>query len=224
MIKWIPKGLIITLLLYGLALIGSLYLTYAYYQKDKLIPIELLSGDVEVDMIVTFNDEEIDPFSSYYDMETHILKVHVSDDSSLNAISKLKIQLVVRSEYAIRLRIKLMESYIKERFYLQTEDTLQEIVAIKENREGYHPYSNLIKGSTYISKLGEDGYQYYPSIIEENETVTIDLIDGGLLTYARVNEQFIENIYLDLSLMVEVVQANRYQELWGLPIDFFEEE
>lgn len=208
------KKWLILILFYMLALIGSIYFTFAYYQKEQSAIIELSTGDVEISWIVSLAGMTIDESSPYYDREHHELIINASDDSAINALSKLKLNVVVKSDYAVRLRFKLMESYIRLRTYQGTDVMLEEAIAIRETKDGYHLFSQLKKGNLENVIEREDGYQYYQLILAAHEPLSLDVINGGSMLYARVNAQFSEEITLRLSLIVDVVQANRYQEIW----------
>ncbi len=208
------KKWLILILFYVMALIGSIYFTFAYYQQEQSSVIELSTGDVDISWVVSFDGVAIDETSPYYDREHQELMIEASDSSANNALSKLKLSVVVKSEYAVRVRVKLMESYIRLRTYQGTDVTLEEVLAIKESYDGYHLFSQLKKGNLEDVVEREDGYQYYQFILAAHEELSLDLIDGGSMLYARVNSQFSEQITLRLSVVVDVVQANRYQEIW----------
>ena len=66
-----------------------------------------------------------------------------------------------------------------------------------------------------------DGYTYIRDIIPKNEVTTIHFITGGDAYPARSNEVFDETIYVYLDIRVDVVQANRFVEKWGISSDYF---
>jgi len=206
----------ILIICYFIALFGSIYYTYAYFSKASTHAIELHIGETSVETFMSFDDVIIDEFSPYYNAEDGILIINASDPTSENAIGKLNMTLNLSTAYASRLRIKLMESYVKERTYLLTGEKLIETMAVTENRDGYHPFSYLSHGEGYLFEQGDEGYQYFPDIIEENQLIELNIIHGGLTVYGRQNALFVETIYLHLKVSVEVVQANRYHEIWGI--------
>jgi hypothetical protein len=210
------RRVLILIILYIIALVSSIYVTFAYYKKESSHDINLTIGDAQILTEISFNGVLIDELSPYYDSSRHVLLVNVSDETSENALSKLDINLSITSDYASRVRIKWMESYIKERFYHERNETIREAMAITTSREGYHPFSLVMRGQDYQVITHEDGYQYVDMILEERTTLNLLIADGGLMMYARSNDQFIESIILEISLVVEIVQANRYQEVWQL--------
>lgn len=210
------RRILIFVILYIIALLSSVYLTFAYYTKEGTSSIVMTTGDARIVFDIRFDELIVDQSSIYYDSSNKKMIINASNPMSENAISKLKININIDSDYAARVRIKVMESYVKSRYYLATEETLYESMAVTESRIGYHPFSYLTYGEGYDLVYSDDGYQYMPSILLENETYIIPVVSGGLTTYARSNSQFIETITLYLSIDVEVVQANRYQEIWGI--------
>lgn len=223
MTRQTSRRILILVILYVIALLSSVYLTFAYYKKDEHASIIITTGDARIIFHITFDELVVDSSSPYYDASTKQIIINASDPTSENAISKLKINVSIDTDYASRIRMKLMESYVKSRYYIQAEETLYEAMAVTENRVGYHPFSYLSYGDSYDMIYADDGYQYLPSILNENELIELPVVDGGLTTYARSNTQFVESITLYLSLSVEVVQANRYQEIWGISPSLFME-
>jgi len=216
------KGILIIFILYLMALIGSIYYTYAFFNKDETHQINFNIGTAVIETEVAFDGIPIDSSSPYYDQNNELIIINASDPESENAISKLSIEISITSEYASRIRIKLKESYIKERRYLTTGETLTETMAVTEDRTGFHPFSYLMKGDTYQMIIGDEGYQYYPNILNENSQLVLPIISGGLTFYGRTNTQFVETITLKLQIIIEVVQANRYQEIWGIDGSVFQ--
>jgi len=107
------RRVLILIILYLIALISSIYVTFAYYKKESAHQINLSTGDAQILTEISFNGILIDELSPYYDSTRHVLIVNVSDETSENALSKLDINLVITSDYASRVRIKWMESYIR---------------------------------------------------------------------------------------------------------------
>jgi hypothetical protein len=215
------KRLFIIFIIYLLLLVSTFYVTYAYYRKEITSNIQLSTGDVGITMVMSFDEITVDFLSPYYDHERHVLLVNVSDPDAVNALSKLNIDVSITPTYASRIRIKWMESYIKERYYIDKAETLREAMAITVSRPGFHPFSNVMFGEGYQVIHHEDGYQYIDQIVSERESIQLKLADGGLMMYARSNDQFVETIYLEISLSIEVVQANRYQEVWKIDYNPF---
>lgn len=208
--------------MYLLALVASIYYTFAYFNKDQQSDIELQPGDATITTEIRFDGVPIDSTSPYFDQTNNQIIINASDPFSVNALSKLSVQIQINSSYASRVRVKVMESYVKERYYILTGETLTETMAITENRDGFHPFSYLAYGNSYHMIRGDEGYQYYPYVLEEENDLQLNIIEGGLTVYGRENTQFIETITLRLSIIVEVVQANRYQQIWGIDPTIFQ--
>lgn len=205
-----------------MVLIGSIYYTFAYFNKEEVTQLVVTTGDVNLVADIRFDDVIVDDLSPYFDQENQMIIINASDSESINALSKLIINLIIETDYASRFRIKLKESYIKERTYFSTGESLTEVLAMTENRVGHHPFSNLAYGETYQMIHGDEGFQYYPEIMNENTYLTLPVVNGGLTIYGRTNQQFVETITLKLQIIIDVVQANRYQEIWGIDQTIFQ--
>ena len=66
-----------------------------------------------------------------------------------------------------------------------------------------------------------EGYTYVNHIIPKNETTIINFIDGGDAYPVKNNEVFYEMVYVHVDLIVDIVQANRFVERWGIDPAFF---
>lgn len=215
------KKWLMLIVLYILALLGSVVLTFAYYQKEQAATITLQTGDADIRMVVSFDDVSIDSSSVYYDITHQEFIIDASDEEAFNALSKLNINILIDAEYASRVRIRLHETYIRTRTYVGVQESLHEALAITGHVDGYHHFSQLKKGDIPYLHQHEDGYQYVNRVVSAHEVLNIPIIDGGRMLYARVNQQFVEHMTLRLSLIVEVVQANRYQEIWQVDSTVF---
>jgi hypothetical protein len=67
----------------------------------------------------------------------------------------------------------------------------------------------------------EQDYMYVDQVITPEQTFVFNIIDGGNFYPIRENSLFHETCYLYLAFEFEVVQANRYQEIWNLETDPF---
>ncbi len=78
-------------------------------------------------------------------------------------------------------------------------------------------------GNEFSPLFESDGYAYEQSILTQGVIKEFHLVDGGDRFSVRNNVFFEESCTLKLSFIIDVIQANRYVELWGLSRDFYNE-
>ncbi len=204
----------------------SLY-AYAYFENNQDYGFGIETGEFEVTAYIYFNDVAIDINSPYYDAINDVILINAYDEESENYIGNLKIDIVVNPNLAARVRIKLLDEWKLTRTYtiLNEEDPIDPLVEViyhtaKSNL--YHPFSLLKVGTDYQPIYDTLGYAYLTETLTKNEDTTIHLIDGGDGYQTRENEIYYETCYVYLRFSVEVIQANRFAELWSLEADFFD--
>lgn len=210
-------------ILYVILLLLSVVLTFAYYTTEKEYGITLSTGDIEIIAYISFDDLNIDQESIYYDASNNVLLVNTYDSESLNYIGKLDVRITVRTSLASRLRIKLMDEWELTRTYKEDNRQTVETIFHTNKEVSYYPFSLLKMGSNFTPVFDSDGYAYEQSILAQGELKEFHLVDGGDRFSVRNNVFFEESCTLKLSFMIDVIQANRYVELWGLRRDFYNE-
>ena len=208
-------------LIYILLLLLSVVLTFAYYVTEKEVGITLSTGDIEIIAYISFDDLDVTETSPYYDPVREVLIVNTYDPDSLNYIGKLDISITIQASLASRVRVKMMDEWELTRTY--KEDNRQTVETIYHtNKEAtYYPFSLLKMGSNFTPFFESDGYAYDQEILAQGELKAYHLIDGGDHFSVRNNVFFEESCILKLSFIIDVIQANRYVELWGLSRDFY---
>lgn len=208
-----------------IAILSLITLTYAFFQNDKKHPIQLQLGELTVDAYISFNGTYIDHLSPYYETSTQTVIVDAHDSSKMNYIEYLKIEIVVTPKIASKLRVLVKDEWILTRTFnpdsmYPMEPVVESIYFPKQN-DIYYPYSYLKKGFNEGYKFHTDGYLYKLSTLQKNETVTFTLIDGGRPYLVRENDLYVETCVIRIGLVVELVQANRYHEVWGIDTSFY---
>lgn len=222
----IHKRLIILIIAVLAALSTSLY-AYAYFENSQDYGFVIETGEFEVTAYISFDDTEIDINSPYYDAVNDALIINAYDENSENYIGKLKVDFVINPNIAARVRIKLLDEWELTRTYaIQNEeepvDPLVQIIYHTAKSEVYHPFSLFKVGSGYNPIYDNEGYGYIEGILNKNEEKIIHFIDGGDGYSTRENEIYSETCFVHLRFTINVVQANRFAELWSLDTDFFD--
>ena len=210
-------------ILYVILLLLSVVLTFAYYTTDKEYGITLSTGDIEIVAYISFDDIYIDSESVYYDTSKNVLLVNTYDPESQNYIGKLDIRVTVTTSLASRLRIKLMDEWELTRTYKEDNRQTVETIYHTNKESSYYPFSLLKMGNEFSPLFESDGYAYEQSILTQGVIKEFHLVDGGDRFSVRNNVFFEESCTLKLSFIIDVIQANRYVELWGLSRDFYNE-
>ena len=198
----------------------------AYFQAQEIRGIIVQTGDYEVEVFASFNGVVVDYNSPYYDRENGSLIVNAYDETSDNYVGDLKISVAVTSVVPSRMRIKLQEQWTLTRTYLD-QDPLYPIPDVVEvlyhnnHGAGYYPFSLLKVPGTFTPIYDVNGYAYMTNIITSGETTSFDIIQSGDKYLVKNNEVYSEVCYLYIDLMIDVVQANRFSEIWGIDPNFY---
>lgn len=226
MLKTLKSRMYVSLFIFVLVFATSFVIVYAYFQVQEQKGIMIQTGDFEVEMLISFDSTVIDINSPYYDRDTGSVLVNAYDPASPNYVGDLKISFIVTSIVASRFRIKLQDEWTLTRHYLDQNPLypIPDVVeAVYHSNHGlaYYPFSLLKLGSGFAPLYDLQGYAYAPQIIPKGQPTTINFIQSGDPYAVRINEVFTETCYIHLDLMVDVVQANRFSEVWNIDPNFF---
>ncbi|MCF7930927.1 MAG: hypothetical protein K9L02_05420 [Acholeplasmataceae bacterium] len=222
----LKKKIIILIILTLIAISTSLY-AYAYFENNQNYGFVIETGEFEVISHISFSDIEIDINSQYYDADNQVVIIDAYNPQAVNYIGKLKVDIVINPNIAARVRIKLLDEWELTRTYSvlygeEPIDPLVQTVYHTAQSSLFHPFSLLKVGSNYIPIYDNNGYAYITEVLQKNEETIIHLIDGGDGYPTRENEIYSETCFVHLRFSVDVVQANRFAELWSLDPDFFD--
>ena len=199
---------------------------YAYFEVNKQHGIVIETGEFDVEIFIFFDDLLIDSESPYYDAEKQIVIVNAFDPLAENYIEDLQIYLVINPVVASRLRLKFQDQWEMRRVYIDQplEDPIPDIVENlyhPKKDSPYYPFSLLMMHPEFSYIYGGDQYLYFDQVIRKDAATTLHIIDGGDPWPVRSNEVFNETVYVYIDLTIELVQANRFSQVWGLPLDFY---
>jgi len=99
---------------------------------------------------------------------------------------------------------------------------VRESVYHTEKNAGYYPFSLLKTSSSFQPIYRFDGYAYMNEVLNKNTLYHYEVIIGGDPYPVRSNDLYIETCTVRLGLIIDVIQANRYVELWGLEEIFYQ--
>lgn len=226
MLSALKSRIYISLVIFVLIFTVTLITVYAYFQAQEQRGIIIQTGDFEVEMIVSFNSVIVTANSPYYDRELGTIIVNVFDDTSDNYVGDLEISIAVTAVVPARVRFKLQEEWTRTRTYLDQNPEypiadVVEVVYHTNHGSTYYPFS-LLKLHPLFSPIYDlHGYTYITDVVPKEATTIIPFIQSGDEYVVKNNEVFYEVCYLHINLIVDVVQANRFVELWGIDQDFF---
>jgi hypothetical protein len=197
-------------------------ISYTFFVKNITHTTTLETQDFDLDLDIKLGSIDLDPASIYYLEDKEVYAINLFEISEANYIDNLSLSIIVDVSIASRLRFKLYESYELTRYYHNQEETvLKEIIYIDQQDESSYPFSLMKKGMFTNYFKDEQDYMYIDLVINPDQTYVFNIIDGGYAFPIRENSLFHETCYLYLGFEFEVVQANRYQEIWGLDTDPF---
>lgn len=138
------------------------------------------------------------------------LKTYYEDLAKYPYIDTLKVSVKVTSEIAGYMRVKILDEWQVTRDYINFDKVSQEAIFRATDEDSF--MFNLGDGWVYdpVTK-----YCYYSKLINKGEE-TFSFIEGGSFYTPKVSSYFIETCEVTLALEVEVVQANRFEALWGI--------
>jgi len=217
---------VLIILILSITVISTSIFAYAYFENKRDFGFTILTGEFEVTAYISFDGIAVDLNSPYYDVMTQTILVNAFDQDSENYIGKLKVDVEIDPNINARARVKVFDEWILTRTYSeQTQgnaiDPIVQTIYHTAKSSSYHPFSLLKTGLDYNLFYDENGYGYVPNIVRKGETSTIHLIDGGDAYAIRQNEIYSETCFVNLKFVIEVVQANRFAEIWSLDPNFF---
>lgn len=209
-----------------LAITSSTLFAYAYFENNEQYGFQVQTGDFEVTAYISFDGEFIDVNSPYYIFDEDIILINAYDSQSENYIGKLKIDLEITPNIASRVRVKVLDEWELIRTYINQNpefpvDPIVKTIYHTRHSEVYHPFSLFLLGQDYNPIYDSNGYAYLTEVLTKNQTTVIHLIDGGDGYPTRSNEIFYETCQINLRFIVDVVQANRFSEIWSIDSNFF---
>lgn len=228
MMKIMKIRMISSVVMFILIFILTMITLFAYFQIQEEHGIIISSGEFEAELLVSFNDEVVDLESEYYDHDKQKVIINMYDVGAENYVGNLKIDLKVKPVVAARLRIKIKQETELIRYYIDQSPEnpippLREAVYHPDKDFPYYPFSLLKFDSSFTIRQNDDGFMYYDQIVGKNSEIIIPIINTGDPYTVRSNSVLYEECYLYLDMELDMVQANRFSEVWGISETFYTE-
>lgn len=215
------QKLIITILI--IFALSFTSLSYTFYVKDNTYITTLDTKAFELTVEIKLGEVALDPTSLYFSDEKQAYMINLYDEQAENYINNFTLKIKTDVSIASRLRFRLHESYELTRYYHNQEQTiLKEIIYMDAQDDTQHPFSLLKKGEFQNYFLSDYHYSYFDQLISQNQIQIFDLIAGGASYEVRENSLYHETCVLYLAYEFEVVQANRYSQVWGVDSTLFD--
>jgi len=212
--------LTLSILFVFIALTLSIVISFAWFEVKHQQTLTIDSGDFEANMTLYLDDQEVTSTNPYYDSDSQTIELNAFDPTADNYIDNLKVSIDVTAHNAARFRIKIMDQWTLVRTY--TNDTVKEVIIMSEERDENSVFQSRYHYSNAFFRLKDDTYFYYDGLLNPNETVSFDFIDGADQYPKKVTESYTETVYVTFTLHIDCVQANRIEELWEVDASIFE--
>ena len=215
------KTLILTLFLVIASIFTFVPLAYSWFEKTEESTIVIETGEFQIIIIASFNGNVITTNSQYYDQEKKVIILNASNPASPNYIGRFKVTLRVSANIPSRLRVKIQDEWKLVRTYREDGFVIEE--ALSHRDDELNPANPTYRYNlSYASKNDlSSGFMYYNHLIEKNQNYIINFITSGNPKAVKNTITYYEECFVYFDLIVEMVQANRFSEIWGIPYNFF---
>ncbi|MDD3106493.1 MAG: hypothetical protein PHP65_01650 [Bacilli bacterium] len=221
--KSIYKGLLALFTVFVVAFI-TISLTYSWFIKTNDSTFVIDTGEFASTMAVSFNDQVIDQSSPYYDDAKKVIIVDAGNPSNTNNITKLSVDLTITPMVTARFRIKILDEWRLKRTYYALGSIIEEAISHENGAiiPGDVDYPFTIANIENYTFDAASGYFYYNLLLEKGTTYQITFITSGANRPVFSNSVFYEECIVYLDFIVDIVQANRFSEVWGIGSDYFD--
>ncbi len=209
-----------------LGLMVAVISTYAYFQIAEIHGITLSAGEFDVELLVKFDGVVVTYDSPFYDIDRGKIIANAFDNASSNYIGNMTIDLLITPEVAARMRFKIQQEWILQRYYLDQDpehpiDPVFESIYHSQKASTYYPYSLMLWANGMTTIYEQNGMNYYTNIIPSSTETIIPIINGGDSYTVRTNSVLYEECYVYFDVYIDLVQANRFSEVWGIDPTYF---
>ncbi|MGD9605254.1 MAG: hypothetical protein AB7V00_03730 [Bacilli bacterium] len=201
----------------------SFSLTFSWFIKTNESTFVIQTGDLASSIVVAFDGSVVNSTSPYYDSAKKVVLIDGGNTASANSIEKLTVSLTITPQVSARFRIKIQDEWRLKRTYYSLGITIEEAISHENsaNIPGNIEYPFTIANIANYIYDSQTGYLYYNVILNKGQTYNISFITAGLDCPVFSNSVFFEECIVYLDLIVDVVQANRFSEVWGISPDYF---
>ena len=125
-------------------------------------------------------------------------------------VDGMNINVSVSCESSGHIRIKVLDEWLVTRKYINFNSSTTEVVF--KDDVNYFPYK-LADGWFYDV---ETKYCYYENVLNRGDHNNIPFITSCENYAPKTSTLFVETCQVNIAVVTQVVQANRYQEVWGI--------
>ena len=223
--KMIKSSYLSFFLLFLIAImISTISASLAWLSIEGSKDVTLTPGTFKIDTLVSekIEDEkvEITPYDGVFTINGLSFENNENAKNKLGIenyptysdplISNLNIDITLDAEIAGYMRVKLKDEWIVTRKYVNFDRVTTEIIF--KDEESAQLYK-LAENWVYDEKTN---YFYYTNIIEKGESINIPFISSGTSYNPKTSSYYVETCMVNITLSIQVVQANRYEAIWGI--------
>ena len=228
--KMIKTSIISLFLLFLIIImIGTISASLAWLSIDGSEDVTLIPGTFEIETLVN-----VDTNTSVSPTEKGVYKFNGLSESNyshalsvMSSLSKDKQDMLKNDNPYVEnltitisftkrdipgyLRVRINDEWIVTRQYLNFDKTSREIIFKDQTSSDLF---ELEEGWIYDAKTN---YYYYTNLIEKGEgELSIPFLEQISAYNPKTSSYYVEVCEVNLSISVQVVQANRYEALWGI--------
>jgi len=224
--KMINKSKKYILLAVLIILLGT-GVTLAWLSLDGSKLVDLKPGDFEVETVYTDSTDSssltaengVYHFNGLSKIDYTSIEKQVDLDITIpgNHLENINIDIKVDAKIAGYLRVKVLDEWVVTRDYFNFDRITTEVVFKeydKDEEGNIILHFDVAEGWVYDEKTK---YYYYSEIIEKGTTdLSIPFITGGISYSPKTSTTYYEVCVASVSSNAEMVQANRYEAIWGI--------
>ena len=182
----------------------NIYLEYEENEQNKTLTLENIKSNSSLKEL-------------YFDEKRDAIILDGSDETKINYVGNLRVKLKIKNEITARYRVKIIDEWHVRREYKldgKVNDTAVDHEFSEYRFTPFHIFERTGENYTFSST---DGYIYSNKILNKGVNVNeIDFISGAEKYPTKNNYLFRETCYVYLKVKLEVVQLNRYTQIWNI--------
>ncbi|HNZ78077.1 MAG TPA: hypothetical protein PKG96_00530 [Bacilli bacterium] len=189
----------------------------------------------ENEVLVTKNAFDPAAAPNCYDSEKGLLYINgalksivleqYEEESEYNPyfLDDFKVKIELTPDITSYLRIKVFDEWKVTRFYYSFNT--EQIYSIYHEGDNIFPFHLTDEEWRVSGEVGYDSswyydaetkYVYYTEPLEKGVLASLPFIFGGDAYLPRISRTYIDTCDLILNIKVEIVQANRFSQIWGI--------
>ncbi len=228
-------SLIALFIMFTLVIIGTIY---AAFSLNKKIDLESQIGTITSPVLTlsykTYDEEtqeyiyqKIEDGSNFVGYRNGVISCYASkpdqnqDKEGYINLNQLKIEVEFNTNIDTRLRVKIQDSWISKKVYLNGTQTETVITKDWKTEDTTNNPFNFATDWTYDETTGYAYYNYIVDTTQSDETGNFEKVFLDSSSYFYQKDQglgFREVILIDISFQFDLIQANRAKAVWGKSI------